>query len=140
MAMDVPEVLERVAKPNVEGKVEGMVAFDWNWSDDKILAVVKGLPPLDVILASDVIFNKEQLLRVPKALRLLVQEQEQRTVVFLAYKDRNETLSAELYSTFVACGFEGEQVSLNAARLAVAQRQRVRSGFQDEGYRRVYNI
>ena len=71
---------------------------------------------IDVIVASDVIFNKTQLELVPRflsALCRIVQSYNQGTspVILMSYKSRHEDLDENLCSTFDKHGIEGEQAS-----------------------------
>ena len=71
---------------------------------------------VDVIVASDVIYNKTQLELVPRflsALCRIFQRENQGTspVILMSYKSRHEELDENLCSTFEKYGIEGEQAS-----------------------------
>ena len=71
---------------------------------------------MDVIVASDVIYNKTQLEEVPRFLsavcRILQRENQGRSpVIVMSYKSRHEEIDENLCSTFERYGIEGEQAS-----------------------------
>ena len=65
---------------------------------------------MDVMLCSDIIFNKEQLKRVPSAIRAMLTDRESKVLILMAYRDRTEELSNALYEAFVNKEIDGEQV------------------------------
>ena len=71
---------------------------------------------VDVIVASDVIYNKTQLEMVPRFLSALCgifQRENEGTspVILMSYKSRHEDLDENLCSTFEKYGIEGEQAA-----------------------------
>ena len=71
---------------------------------------------VDVIVASDVIYNKTQLELVPRILSALCRifqrdNQGKSPVILMSYKSRHEDLDENLCSTFEKYGIEGEQAS-----------------------------
>ena len=71
---------------------------------------------VDVIVASDVIYNKTQLEEVPRFLsavcKILQRENQGRSpVIVMSYKSRHNEIDEGLCSTFEKYGIEGEQAS-----------------------------
>ena len=123
-ALDLPAVLEQMTAGNIErhkelvqGRIE-LQGCDWNHPEADIHKLMQHMQPVDLIVCSDVIFNMEQLARVPTVLRFMLLGHEQDTVILCAYRDRNEEISNLLYTRFTQAGLTGEQVRRQVTRVA----------------------
>jgi hypothetical protein len=66
---------------------------------------------IDLILASDVLYNVGQLKVVPAFLSLLAKNVSSSPTILLSYKSRHEELDSNLFEAFDKNGFDGEQAS-----------------------------
>ncbi|CDW84458.1 UNKNOWN [Stylonychia lemnae] len=119
---DEDEVIEKITRPNIllneSLNCEG-IGLNWNtdrFNLSKTLETSGMLcQPLDLITASDVIFNMTQIELVPQVLRLICEIYLEKfqicPIILMSYKSRNEQIDDKLFEAFDKNNFEGEQAN-----------------------------
>eukprot|EP00347_Sterkiella_histriomuscorum_P018922 403343653 len=121
---DLSEVIDNITTKNIainECDQNIVQAFELDWKLD-IESLQKLLEErgcmnqmLDVIVASDLIFNSTQLEMVPRVCKdiceIYYEKFKQTPTILMSYKSRHEEIDEQLYDKFSQAGFDGEQAN-----------------------------